>query len=314
MRDLYSCILICIFLVWNSSGGWAWAWGPAAHAAIGQLVEEDLLRHDEGLMRLLARFRDASERPQVQRALLDLELPEPGAFLRTLSNWPDWYKRRPGMLTADDQRHYINLPVTTRYNRAQHCSDGLCSIETLLEQRAILADHRAPLSKRAVALAWVLHLVGDMHQPFHTGAAEDRGGNLVCVSWMDEPSRLITVDGKPGCSGSNLHAIWDSKLIAAATGFSKHEEGPGLAKSLRPFLARAKAVEPLLAVRTNAEWRVVVERWNAEAQALRAQEGIYPAQDTAHTPYVQRMYPLARTQLLRATVRMASMLHLSLKP
>src|SRR5262249_42319481 len=162
-----------------------------AHAVIGQLAE-DALTNETQLLTLLRRFRDPTQYRQVTEALLGTEPPVPGQALQILANWPDVHKREPGMLPSDDQRHYINLPLTAHYNRTQYCADGVCSIEPLLAQRAILANRQAPLPQRAVALAWVAHLVGDMHQPLHAGKAEDRGGNLTCVAWMGEPSRLET--------------------------------------------------------------------------------------------------------------------------
>ena len=66
----------------------------------------------------------------------------------------------------------------------------------------LLADSQASLPRRAVALCWVLHLIGDIHQPLHTGSlystnrfsTGDRGGNG------------IKTDGR------NLHARWDRAL------------------------------------------------------------------------------------------------------
>ena len=183
MNRYVGAVLSCV-LLWLSQVTPALAWGAVAHAVIGQLAEDDRLKNDALLLTLLRRFRDPTQYRQVTEALLGTEPPEPGQALRALANWPDWHKRQPGMLPADDQRHYVNLPFTARYNRTQYCADGVCSIETLLEQRAILANRRASLPQRAVALAWVAHLVGDMHQPLHAGKAEDRGGNLTCVAWM----------------------------------------------------------------------------------------------------------------------------------
>src|SRR5215510_14417306 len=234
---------MCIFTIlsylvlWLSHTPAALGWGAVAHAVIGQLAEDELLANQAALRTLLTRFRDPTQYQHVHEALL-------------------------GMLPADEQRHYINLPFTAHYNRTQHCPDGLCSIETLLAQRAILADRRAPLPHRAVALAWVAHLVGDIHQPLHAGQLGDRGGNLTCAVWMGEPSQRISSDGKVTCSGANLHAVWDSKLLEAATGFMHPNDARVLAQQLRPLWRRVQAAEPPLTARTAAEWRVVIERWH----------------------------------------------------
>lgn len=308
-----SCrLMLHCLLCWMTLVTPALAWGPVVHAAIGHLVETELLKNDPELRDLLTRFRDPAQRRQVQQALLGMEVPPPGKALRALANWPDWHKRQPGMLPQDDQRHYVNLPPTSRYHRARHCPGGVCSLETLLQQRTILANRRAPVSQRAVALAWVVHLVGDMHQPLHAGEANDRGGNLTCVMWRGEPSRLTAGNDHPQCSGANLHALWDSDIIAAVTGFSHHNEATAFAAQLRPLLKRVQTAEPRLTARTEAEWRAVVERWHSETQALILSERIYPARNVITEAYIKKHYRTMRLQLLRATVRLAALLRQTL--
>ena len=173
------------------------------------------------------------------------------------ANWPDTQRGAPGMLPLDGQRHYVNLPHHAVYNRAQYCPEGVCSLETLLHQRRILADRHAPVPQRAVALAWVTHLVGDMHQPLHAGKAEDRGGNLTCTAWMGQPSQLTDSNGQKSCSGVNLHAVWDSKILEEVTGVTHADDTTALARVLAPLLPPVQASEPPLSARNEAEWRAV---------------------------------------------------------
>jgi hypothetical protein len=312
-RTCLRAIVIGLCLL-GSGVSWVRAWGPVAHAVIGELVENDLLKQDTGLRTLLTQFQQPGQRQQVRQALLGMELPASGQALRLLANWPDVQRGEPGMLPFDGQRHYINLPHHAVYNRAQHCPDGVCSVETLLQQRTILADRHAPLPQRAVALAWVTHLVGDMHQPLHAGKADDRGGNLTCTAWMGEPSRLIDIDGKKSCSGANLHAVWDSKILEAVTGVSHPDNVTALTRGLARLLPPVQAAEPPLTVRTAAEWRTVVERWHAETQALILQMDIYPSGKIISDCYIQQHYRTIRLQVLRAAVRLAALLHHTLKP
>ncbi|MGE3541474.1 MAG: S1/P1 nuclease [Candidatus Tectimicrobiota bacterium] len=290
------------------------AWGPVPHAVIGQMAEDLLLQDTPAWRRLLARWRESSQSALIQEALLGLEFPADGDVLRLLANWPDWHKRAPGMLEADEQRHYVNLPFTGRYTRRQHCPDGRCSLETLLEQRAIFADQRAPLARRAVALAWVTHLLGDIHQPLHAGRAEDRGGNLTCVSWLGEPSRLVTIDQHTSCSRANLHVVWDSKLIEAVTGFARQEDARAFARLLRPLLPKVRAAEAPLIAPTAAAWRRTIEQWHHDTQAMIVRDAIYPPDNAIDQAYLQRHYPTARSQILRAAVRLAALLRQSLQP
>jgi hypothetical protein len=285
-----------------------------AHAVIGQMAENYLLQHDVGLKTLLTRFREPEQRQQVRRALLGMAPPAPGKALRVFANWPDVQKRQPGMLPYDGLRHFVNLPHGALYRRTRYCPEGVCSLETLLQQRAVLADRRASLPRRAIALAWVVHLVGDIHQPLHAGKAEDRGGNLTCVTWMGQASKLLSVEGVQQCSGASLHALWDSKIIAAVTGFTQPDDALAYARELRRFLKLVKAAEPPLTASSDAAWRAVVERWHTETQALILLDDIYPRGNVIGRSYIQSHYRTIRLQLVRAAVRLAAMLHLTLKP
>jgi len=91
----------------------------------------------------------------------------------------------------------IGRPTET-VTQEHHADNVVTALEYAMHQ----LQHGADDAERAVALCWVLHLIGDMHQPLHTGALVsprlypqgDRGGN----------DTLVT--------NSNLHAVWDNAL------------------------------------------------------------------------------------------------------
>src|SRR5580658_6534870 len=62
--------------------------------------------------------------------------------------------------------------------KARYCPDGQCNSEELKRLIGVLADPRASPRQRNEALKWVVHLVGDLHQPLHAADNDDRGGNL----------------------------------------------------------------------------------------------------------------------------------------
>src|SRR5690606_5001505 len=67
---------------------------------------------------------------------------------------------------------------------------------------AVLGDRSRPRAERLEALKFVVHFVGDVHQPLHAGHRDDRGGNRFQVNLRGE--------------GTNLHAVWDHHLLASA--------------------------------------------------------------------------------------------------
>jgi len=72
----------------------------------------------------------------------------------------------------------------------------------LLQQEHILTDPSSSRDQQIVALKFIVHFVGDLHQPMHVSRAEDKGGNTIQLNY----------DGQ----GTNLHSLWDTKLLEHA--------------------------------------------------------------------------------------------------
>jgi hypothetical protein len=88
----------------------------------------------------------------------------------------------------------------------KYCRNGRCASTQLVRHLGILADESANRGRRNEALKWVVHLVGDIHQPLHAGNRGDRGGNRVQVSFFGERDN-------PPYGSINLHAIWDVHMV-----------------------------------------------------------------------------------------------------
>lgn len=89
-------------------------------------------------------------------------------------------------------------------------SEGGKALEKLFEFERILKDRNAADSEKAIALAWFLHVAGDIHQPLHNSARVssetpngDQGGNLF----------LLTPKNTPKEKQDNLHWFWDSIIV-----------------------------------------------------------------------------------------------------
>ena len=94
----------------------------------------------------------------------------------------------------------MNIPRSSdRYDRQRDCPAGLCVTEGILKYAAELGRSGLDRERRWQALAWLCHLVGDLHQPLHAGFRDDRGGNRVDIEYRGERT--------------NLHAFWDSMLV-----------------------------------------------------------------------------------------------------
>jgi len=80
----------------------------------------------------------------------------------------------------------------------QACPDGRCVVAVIDRQVKVLGSG-SPDEQRLNALKYVVHFVGDVHQPLHAGYQDDRGGNQYQLQAF--------------MRGSNLHAVWDTGLI-----------------------------------------------------------------------------------------------------
>lgn len=81
----------------------------------------------------------------------------------------------------------------------------------ITDQLAVLRNTSASAQARADALRYVIHFVGDLHQPLHTTTNDDRGGNCVPVAFFDHApveTNPVKEDYKP-----NLHGVWDTDII-----------------------------------------------------------------------------------------------------
>jgi len=98
--------------------------------------------------------------------------------------------------------HYLNLPLGLNHEQfvdavSKQGNDNVYS--AILKVEATLKDKTSTLPQKNEALKYLIHLVGDAHQPMHVSRKEDKGGNTIQLQY----------DGK----GTNLHSLWDSKLI-----------------------------------------------------------------------------------------------------
>lgn len=98
--------------------------------------------------------------------------------------------------------HFINAPLglTRSEFEKEVKTQGQDNVyKAILSNEAVLKDAGASVDQKQRALKFIVHFVGDLHQPFHVSRKEDKGGNTIQVQF----------EGK----GTNLHSLWDSKLI-----------------------------------------------------------------------------------------------------
>lgn len=126
--------------------------------------------------------------------------------------WADRIKK-------DDPRtrtwHYLNSQPGDSLVAHIDRPEGGDIITALESQLAVLSQPTSDNVLRAIALRWIGHLVGDLHQPMHLGYKADWGGNKYRLSI---PPPLKAVLQKDRRDTTNMHAVWDGYLLLYAAG------------------------------------------------------------------------------------------------
>lgn len=153
----------------------SFAWGPNGHRIVGEIASKHL---------------NAKAQKEVKRILGTETLAQVAVWADFIKSDPNWRHANPW--------HYVSIPDGKTYKSIDKNKKGdvVSAIEKFTK---VLANKKASKKERNEALKFLVHLVGDIHQPLHVGHAHDRGGNSVEVEWFGEDS--------------NLHKVWDEDLI-----------------------------------------------------------------------------------------------------
>lgn len=193
LRTRLQRAVLSIAILLPCTGSPAYAWGPQGHKLVAMVAMEHL----------------SSEARRNVRFLLGKET------LADVASWPDVY--RP-FETQTGSWHYVDIPESAApYSRDRDCptQPGVkagatndvwrdCVVDRILFFEGRVANTSLDPADRATALKYLVHFVGDIHQPLHTTGVQ-KGGNGIQVTVFGN-----TTCGKYPC---NLHAVWDSGLI-----------------------------------------------------------------------------------------------------
>jgi hypothetical protein len=287
--------LICVMPLWSPS---VFAWGDEGHQIVALIAEH---------------YLDPRVQLRVQQLLAtDASGLVPDSSMATEATWADRYRdsdRDAGALRYRQTRqwHYVDLALDAPdMDRACFAHPALpagtpasagpaadCVVDKIDQFEAELADPRTSGDEQRLALQFLLHLVGDLHQPLHASDDADEGGNLKRVSAR-------------GLRTGNLHHYWDVEFV--------RQLGEQPQPVSQQLLARISAAD------VKAWQRGSTADWARESFALAKAlaYGALPApgergQYRLSSGYVRDAVDAVQLQLSRAGVRLAAVLNRALR-
>lgn len=243
----------------------AMAWGPLGHRVVAALAWRQL-------------------NPTARAAVEKLLRTGHWDHLADVASWPDEIRHMPQyqrLWKRTRHKHYINFGSSKcHYVPPRDCRDGDCVVAAISHYESILGNRALPQKQRLRALIFVVHFIGDIHQPLHAGYRHDAGGNGYQVQF----------EGK----GSNLHRVWDSGMLR-----TRHMDW-------RQYVNFLAAKGPVTLPPKQPDVAPPVQ-WAEES--CRITRDIYPHGHKIGQSYVDKELPVADKRLREAGTRLAAVLN-----
>ncbi|MFQ5739681.1 MAG: S1/P1 nuclease [Acidobacteriota bacterium] len=173
LKVFFLSVLFCLGVTSSQLLGW----GKNGHRIVGEIAQRHLT---------------ATAASEIARLLR-------GRGLAQVGNWADEIRSDPAWECAAPF-HYVTVPAGKIYPEQTLAAEG-DAISAVAHYAGVLANPDAATEQRVWALQFLVHIVGDLHQPLHVGRGCDRGGNQIRVSWFGRET--------------NLHGVWDREIIAS---------------------------------------------------------------------------------------------------
>lgn len=249
MRPIFLAIVLAL------TATQAHAWGQNGHRVTGAIAEPLLTR---------------KAKTQITAIIGNETLAEASTWADEMRSSPE-----PFWQTTSVPWHWVTVPPGKTYAQVGPPPEGDAR-SALKSFESTLKSATATKTEKQLALRFIVHIIGDLHQPLHVGNGTDRGGN----------DRKVTF----GREETNLHAVWDTTLIEREQ-LSYTEATAFLARKITPQMLRDNnQIDPLV--------------WIGESAAIR--DGIYPTEDRLSYGYAFKHQETLDMRLLQSGIRMAA--------
>lgn len=256
MKKIFFSVLLSLFINFGFAADMYW--GQTGHRATGEIATKHLSK----------------------KAKKEIEKILQGKSLALVSTYGDEIKS-DNKYREFGPWHYVNMePGEDRYNPATANPAGDL-LSALRKCKEVLQNKNSSREEKEFYLKMLVHFMGDLHQPFHVGRGEDKGGNDIQVRWFNE--------------GTNIHRVWDSDMINSYQ---------------MSYTELAENTDDLTPHRIREIRSGNFESWVYESKALA--EKAYASAEVGEKlgyRYMYDWFPVVREQLQKGGIRLAQVLN-----
>lgn len=254
-RGAIGAAALCVLLAGSAP---ALAWGKTGHRISGRIAETHL---------------SGQARAKIALLLGNESLADAAVWADEMRSNPD-----PFWQETAGPFHYVTVPDPSRPIDVATPPEG-DALTALEHFAATVRDPRRSRAEKQLALRFIIHIIGDLHQPLHAGGGTDRGGNDVTVTFFGR--------------ATNLHSVWDTALVDdQQLSFTEYSDR----------LMRMTSANDVI-----GWWSADPRVWIMESVSARA--GVYPDTPELSYDYVYRQRPLVEQRLQQAGIRVAAYLN-----
>ncbi len=311
---IFACLLL--FAVMSLPAP-ARAWGCEGHQVVALLAEKHLTPHALATAKKI--LAEGPIDPSLSRYCKEGGIDA----MADASTWPDDIR---ALRPETPPWHYIDIPRgATLHDVEKFCDpkEG-CVTRAITDEMATLRSADSDPRKRADALRFLIHFVGDLHQPLHAITNNDQGGNCVPVAFFDALPQLRNPQTESYVP--NLHGVWDTNILGrSTTGKTVDQVASDLDQSFRSKIAGWQKGKANIDAWAWESYRLAAKKVYGKLPVripAEAPQPIMSCADDSHVstrmlklnerleePYQRMAIPIVRERLTQAGARLALLLN-----
>ncbi len=257
----------------------AMAWGEYGHHTTGSVAWANVKPETRAAIRRLLKAERGLGTPKCRVRSIE-----------EASYWPDCIRSDAWRYAYTFPWHYQTEPVCKPYDPKANCANGNCVTGQIERARKVLSNKRLPDAVRLEAFAFLVHFVGDVHMPLHSGDNYDAGANNVKATYGIAPV-------------SNLHWLWDG--VQAERSISSAV--PPLARRYAPE-ERAELAGGVPSDWGRESWELARKVYARAYGSDPCNGGVLPEHITWSTEAIEESIPDAQRRISQAGLRLADLL------